>query len=39
MSERNIFHVSIPVSQLGPAKRFYVEVLGARTGREKTTNG
>jgi len=34
MSERHIFHVSIPVSELAPAKRFYVEVLGARTGRE-----
>ena len=34
MSERYIFHLSIPVSELAPAKRFYVEVLGARTGRE-----
>ena len=34
MNERHIFHLSIPVSDLAPAKRFYVEVLGARTGRE-----
>lgn len=34
MSERHIFHLSIPVSELAPSKRFYVEVLGARTGRE-----
>lgn len=31
---RHIFHLSIPVADLGPAKRFYVEVLGARIGRE-----
>lgn len=31
---RHIFHLSIPVAELGPAKRFYVEVLGARAGRE-----
>jgi len=34
VNERHIFHLSIPVSDLAPAKRFYVEVLGARTGRE-----
>jgi uncharacterized protein len=34
MNERHIFHLSIPVSELAPAKRFYVEVLGGRTGRE-----
>ena len=34
MSERHIFHLSIPVSELAPAKRFYVEVINARTGRE-----
>ena len=34
MNERHIFHISIPVSELEAAKRFYVEVLGARTGRE-----
>ena len=34
MNERYIFHLSIPVSELAPAKRFYVEVLGAKTGRE-----
>jgi len=34
VNERQIFHLSIPVSDLAPAKRFYVEVLGARTGRE-----
>ena len=26
MNERHIFHLSIPVSELTPAKRFYVEV-------------
>jgi uncharacterized protein len=31
---RHIFHLSIPVAELGHAKRFYVEVLGARVGRE-----
>jgi uncharacterized protein len=31
---RCIFHLSIPVAELDPAKRFYVEVLGARVGRE-----
>jgi extradiol dioxygenase family protein len=34
MNERHIFHLSIPVSELAPAKPFYIEVLGARTGRE-----
>jgi extradiol dioxygenase family protein len=34
MDERHIFHLSIPVTELAPAKRFYVEVLGASTGRE-----
>jgi extradiol dioxygenase family protein len=34
VSERRIFHLSIPVADLGAAKRFYVEVLGARIGRE-----
>ncbi len=34
MNGRHIFHLSIPVGELAPAKRFYVEVLGARTGRE-----
>jgi extradiol dioxygenase family protein len=34
MNERHIFHLSIPVSELPLAKRFYVEVLGVRTGRE-----
>lgn len=31
---RHIFHLSIPVAELGLAKQFYVEVLGARVGRE-----
>lgn len=35
MSERHIFHLSIPVADLGEAKRFYVEVLEASVGREK----
>lgn len=34
MSTRHIFHLSIPVSDLHVAKRFYVEVLGASIGRE-----
>jgi len=32
-SARYIFHLSIPVADLDAAKRFYVEVLGARVGR------
>ena len=35
MSTRRIFHLSIPVADLGAAKRFYSEVLGARIGRER----
>jgi len=35
MAERHIFHLSIPVSELGSAKRFYVQVLGAQVGREQ----
>ena len=31
---RYIFHLSIPVLDLTSAKRFYVEVLGARIGRQ-----
>lgn len=34
MTTRYIFHLSIPVSDLTSAKRFYVEVLGASVGRE-----
>ena len=34
MSSRYIFHLSIPVSDLELARRFYVDVLGASTGRE-----
>ena len=34
MSTRHIFHLSIPVSDLEVAKRFYVEVLDASIGRE-----
>ena len=34
MSQRYIFHLSIPVVALESAKRFYVDVLGARVGRE-----
>ena len=36
MIQRYPFHLSIPVSELEPAKRFYVTVLGARTGRENS---
>jgi uncharacterized protein len=34
MTIRYMFHLSIPVSELVTAKRFYVEVLGATVGRE-----
>lgn len=33
-TDRYIFHLSIPVSDLVSAKRFYIDVLGARAGRE-----
>jgi len=36
MAVRHIFHLSIPVSQLETAKRFYVDVLGGTVGREHT---
>jgi len=36
MSQRHIFHLSIPVADLQLAKRFYVEVLNATVGRENT---
>jgi extradiol dioxygenase family protein len=35
MAGRHIFHLSIPVLDLGSAKRFYVEVLGAELGRQQ----
>src|SRR6185295_5630487 len=31
---RHIFHLSLPVADLAAAKRFYVEVLEAKVGRE-----
>jgi extradiol dioxygenase family protein len=34
MKSRHIFHLSIPVSDLVVAKRFYVELLEAEVGRE-----
>jgi len=34
MNSRHIFHLSIPVSDLETAKRFYVDVLNAKIGRE-----
>jgi len=34
MSNRHIFHLSIPVSDLVLARRFYVDVLAATVGRE-----
>ena len=34
MTQRYVFHLSIPVSDLAAAKRFYVDVLGAEVGRE-----
>lgn len=33
MTTRHIFHLSIPVSDLEAASRFYAEVFGATTGR------
>ena len=33
MSARRIFHLSIPVNDLGTARRFYSETLGAAIGR------
>ena len=36
MTDRHIFHLSIPVSDLALAKRFYVDVLGASVGRENS---
>lgn len=36
MTKRYLFHLSIPVAELDPAKRFYVEVLGATSGRVST---
>jgi len=32
---RYIFHLSLPVRDLEEARRFYVDTLGARTGRER----
>jgi uncharacterized protein len=34
-AHRYPFHLSIPVSELEPARRFYLEVLGARPGLVK----
>jgi len=34
MTGRHVFHLSIPVSDLALAKRFYVDALGATIGRE-----
>jgi extradiol dioxygenase family protein len=34
MTLRHIFHLSIPVTDLATAKRFYVEILEAKVGRE-----
>jgi extradiol dioxygenase family protein len=34
MTQRYIFHLSIPVSELASAKSFYVNALGAKVGRE-----
>ena len=34
LTNRYVFHLSLPVSELTSAKRFYVEVLGATVGRE-----
>lgn len=37
MTDRYIFHLSIPVADLAVAKGFYVGVLGATVGRENDT--
>lgn len=34
MTERHVFHLALPVNDLASSKRFYVDVLGARVGRE-----
>jgi extradiol dioxygenase family protein len=34
MVSRYIFHLSVPVSELAVAKRFYIDALGAEVGRE-----
>lgn len=34
MTDRHLFHLSIPVSDLAAAKRFYVDVLAGSVGRE-----
>src|SRR5262245_20580629 len=35
MSQRQIFHLSIPVSNLDSASNFYIDVLGAKVGRKE----
>jgi extradiol dioxygenase family protein len=35
VSSRRIFHLSIPVSDLDAARRFYTDALGATTGRSE----
>jgi len=36
MTERRVFHLALPVNDLAAAKRFYMDVLGARVGRESS---
>lgn len=35
MAQRYPFHLSLPVLELEPARRFYIDVLGAQAGRTK----
>ncbi len=37
MSDRHIFHLALHVGDLEAARRFYVDVLGARLGRTRDT--
>jgi len=36
MTERHIFHLALPVDNLDASKRFYIDVLGAKIGRENS---
>lgn len=36
MSERHIFHLALPVDNLETSKQFYIDVLGAKIGRENS---
>lgn len=36
MSDRLLFHLAIPITDIDTAKEFYAEALGAKVGRENT---